>query len=274
MPGVAWGALLAARKPLHAATLPPLAVTLDAVRVDPARVARYREVCGAAADGPVPPVFAHVLAAPAQLTLLTHRDFPLRVLGTVHVRNRCRMTRPLVPGEVVGIGARPGGLRETPRGLEYELVTEVTDSRGAVVWEGTSTYLLVDRTLARLQQGVHVEAQQFDELEPIAVPANIGRRYGGVSGDLNPIHVHPVLARLFGFPRALAHGMWTLARALAALESRLPQAAMTVEVSFRKPLFVPASVVLHWTDGPDGIRFAVRSAGGDATHAQGLIGSA
>jgi hypothetical protein len=262
------------RKPLHATALPPLAVTLDAVGVEPARVARYREVCGAATGGPVPPVFAYVLAAPAQLTLLTHRDFPLRVLGTVHVRNRSRLMRPLVAGEVVGIGARPGGLRETPRGLEYELVTEVTDSKGAVVWEGLSTYLLVDRTLARVQRGVHVEAQQFDELEPIAVPADIGRRYGGVSGDLNPIHMHPVLARLFGFPRALAHGMWTLARALAALESRLPRTAMTVDVWFRKPLFTPASVVLHWTDDGQGIRFAVRSAGGDATHAQGSITSA
>jgi len=268
---VAWRALLAARKPFHAEALPSLEVRVEGVRVDPARVALYRRVCGASADGPVPPMFAHVLAGPAQLTVLTHRDYPLRVLGTVHLRNRCRQARPFRPGEVVEVLARTGEVRESPRGTEHELVTEVRDDGGDVVWSGVSTLLAVDRRLPRARP-VAQDAPRHDHLETFKVPADVGRRYGRLSGDLNPIHVHPVLARLFGFPRAVAHGMWTLGRSLAALESRLPGGSMVVDVSFRRPLFIPATVALRWSDGGDEIRFAVTSADGALTHAEGAVG--
>ncbi|WP_258038084.1 MaoC/PaaZ C-terminal domain-containing protein, partial [Streptomyces sp. SM5] len=51
------------------------------------------------------------------------------------------------------------------------------------------------------------------------LPGDLGRRYGAVSGDRNPIHLHPLTARLFGFPRHIAHGMWTVARCLAEAET-------------------------------------------------------
>ena len=86
------------------------------------------------------------------------------------------------------------------------------------------------------------------------VPGDIGRRYGGVSGDLNPIHLHPLSARLFGFPRAIAHGMWTKARAVAAMEAKLPE-AFAVDVGFRKPLLLPGKAAF----GIDEDRFAVTS---------------
>jgi len=84
----------------------------------------------------------------------------------------------------------------------------------------------------------------------------LGRRYASVSGDRNPIHMHASSARLFGFPQAIAHGMWTKARALAALESTLPD-AYTVDVSFRKPILLPGRVTFDVRD--DG-SFTVRSA--------------
>ena len=75
------------------------------------------------------------------------------------------------------------------------------------------------------------------------VPADIGRRYADVSGDHNPIHLHPLTARLFGFRRAIAHGMWSMARCLAFYEGRLP-AAYTVDVRFKLPILLPATVAL------------------------------
>ena len=53
-------------------------------------------------------------------------------------------------------------------------------------------------------------------------PADIGRRYGLVSGDMNPIHLSAPSAKLFGFRQAIAHGLWTKARALAAMLPRQP----------------------------------------------------
>jgi acyl dehydratase len=102
------------------------------------------------------------------------------------------------------------------------------------------------------------------------VPGDIGRRYAAVSGDVNPMHLHPLAARASGFPRTVAHGMWTHARALAALEPRLPD-AYAVRVAFRSPLLVPATV--RFLAGREGERwaFTVRADRGERTHLEGAV---
>jgi acyl dehydratase len=103
------------------------------------------------------------------------------------------------------------------------------------------------------------------------LPGDLGRRYAAVSGDRNPIHMHDVAAKLLGFPRTIAHGMWTKARCLAALESRLPR-AFAVEARFRKPVLLPSTVAFGATDEDGGaIGFAVRAARDGAPHLDGRI---
>ncbi|MDX3161552.1 MaoC/PaaZ C-terminal domain-containing protein, partial [Streptomyces scabiei] len=86
---------------------------------------------------------------------------------------------------------------------------------------------------------------------------DVGRRYGAVSGDRNPIHLHPLGARLFGFPRAIAHGMWTVARCLA--EHGTPPATR-VRAEFRAPVSLPGTVT-YAADGQTWGGFELR---GDA----------
>lgn len=100
------------------------------------------------------------------------------------------------------------------------------------------------------------------------LPGDLGRRYAAVSGDRNPIHMHSLLAKPLGFPRAIAHGMWTKTRCLAALESRLPE-AFGVDVRFRKPILLPARVVFTSTGQGRQIDFAVRDAKRGAPHLEG-----
>jgi acyl dehydratase len=98
----------------------------------------------------------------------------------------------------------------------------------------------------------------------------LGRRYGAVSGDRNPIHMHALSAKALGFPRAIAHGMWTKARCLAALESTLPD-AFGVEVRFRKPILLPARVEFASTTNDGETDFAVRDAKRGTPHLDGRI---
>ena len=91
-----------------------------------------------------------------------------------------------------------------------------------------------------------------------------------MSGDFNPIHMHPLSARLFGFPSAIAHGMWTKARSLAALGPQLP-GAFTVEVAFRRPLLLPATVTFGEAREPGRIRFGVRDIERGRSHLDGLL---
>jgi acyl dehydratase len=102
------------------------------------------------------------------------------------------------------------------------------------------------------------------------VPDDAGRRYAKVSGDVNPIHLSGLTAKAFGFKRAIAHGMWVKARALAALSGRLPE-AMAVDVVFRKPLLLPSTVTLSTAPVDGGWDLAVRNTGSGAEHLLGTV---
>jgi len=102
------------------------------------------------------------------------------------------------------------------------------------------------------------------------VPRDIGRRYAAVSGDVNPIHLNPLTARLFGFRRAIAHGMWLKARCLAALEGRLPD-HLTATVEFKSPLLLPSTVAFFSASTDSGWTIAVSQGGTGRPHLTGTV---
>jgi acyl dehydratase len=89
-----------------------------------------------------------------------------------------------------------------------------------------------------------------------------------VAGDYNPIHLTPVTAKALGFPRHLAHGMWTKARCIAAMENRLPD-AVRVDVAFKKPVFLPSSVAFGSAKVTGGLAFSLHKRGSDTLHLVG-----
>jgi acyl dehydratase len=100
--------------------------------------------------------------------------------------------------------------------------------------------------------------------------ADLGRRYAAVSGDVNPIHLYRLAAKAFGFPRQIAHGMWSTARCLAALQPRLPD-TFELTVSLRKPVLLPGTVSFGARADGDGWVFGLRDAKEDRLH---LVGTA
>ena len=256
----------------RAADLPDRTLTLDEVRIDRDRLAAYDRVCGFTLRDRVPATYPHVLAFPLHLQLITDPRFPLPPLGLVHVGNRIVQHRPLDVREPLVISVRAADLRPHRRGRQFDLVTEARVDR-ELVWEGTSTNLRVERP-AESGEARHAERAE-ESLPAVArwrVPGDAGRRYAAVSGDYNPIHLHRFSARLLGFRAANAHGMWTHARCLAALEPLLPD-GYGVEVAFKRPLVLPATVELgERRDAATGaIGFAVRDAVDGTPHLDGLL---
>ena len=130
-------------------------------------------------------------------------------------------------------------LEDHPKGRQFTLVTEAQRGRRAGVGG------LLHQPAPRQERGPGgAKGSRRQPPPPSAdwkLDGGLGRRYAAASGDRNPIHMHDLSAKLFGFPRAIAHGMWTKARALAALEGRLPD-AYEVDVAFKKPILLPATV--------------------------------
>jgi len=104
-----------------------------------------------------------------------------------------------------------------------------------------------------------------------AVDAGMGRRYASVSGDYNPIHLSALSAKLFGFKKAIVHGMWSKARCLAALKDQLPDTAYRVQASFHRPLFLPSNVLFYSQKQSDKTLFSIFNQTGEQAHMDGCI---
>lgn len=239
------------------ATLPTDRLTLPAAPAAPGPLAAYRDICGfpAPESGPLPLTYPHVLAFPLAMRLMTARRFPLPVVGLVHTWIEIVARRPVQSDEPLELTLYAAELTPHRRGTEVTMVTEARVA-GTLVWESRSGYLSRHATNAT---GSTREADGSPTLPAVAewrLPGDLGRRYGAVSGDRNPIHLHPLTARLFGFPRAIAHGMWTVARCLAEADGQ-PGEIRSVRADFRAPVLLPAAVT--YAADPAGNAFALRS---------------
>ena len=127
-------------------------------------------------------------------------------------------------GETVTVTTRADEVRPHPKGRTVDVVTSV-DAGGEVVWESTRPTCgagVDDRRRRRRPTASDARSRRVGVTWRLA--GDLGRRYAAVSGDHNPIHLYPLTAKALGFPRQIAHGMWSLARCVAALENRLPDA--------------------------------------------------
>lgn len=214
------------------------------VSINPRHVAAYRKVCGFADSPILPATYPHILAFGLQMQLLTDKHFPFPLLGLIHLSNRIRIHRPLGGVSELSVGVHTQNLQPHPKGATFDLITTVEDSLG-LLWEAQSRMLCRGVKLGgEAQEDAQPSPTQVSELSRWKAPADIGRRYARVSGDYNPIHLSALTAKLFGFPQAIAHGLWNKAHTLAALGEHLPAANVEINVEFRKPVRLPSEVTL------------------------------
>ncbi|HEY6779555.1 MAG TPA: MaoC/PaaZ C-terminal domain-containing protein [Thermoleophilaceae bacterium] len=279
--------------------VPELELSLRGAQAEPERVAAYARVCGFTLADALPATFPHVLAFPLHMAVMADGRFPLGAVGLVHVSNRIVQHRPVRSGEALDLRVHATPLEPHPRGRTFTIGSEARVG-DELVWEGVSTMLRRGRgsdatgsaadgagderspkdatvvdSIAKDAGGEPSGADAADAPVPPAnaewrLPGDLGRRYASVSGDRNPIHMHALTAKPLGFPRAIAHGMWTKARCLAALESRLPD-SFAVEVRFRRPILLPGTVVFASEPDGDAIAFAVRGARSGEPHLEGRV---
>jgi acyl dehydratase len=254
-------------------TVPDLVLERRGVGTDPKHLATYSEVCQFGRGDTLPATYPHMAAFALHMTLMTDTAFPFAPVGLVHLRNRITQHRPIGVDETFDVSVTAADLRPHPKGRLVDVLTTVSID-GEAVWEEVTTLFSRGRgggDEASSPPLAGVEAP--DGVVHWKLPGDLGRRYGAVSGDRNPIHLYPITAKAFGFPRNIAHGMWTKARALAALQNRLPD-AFTIDVEFKKPIFLPSTVVFGSRADGEVITLGVTSAPKPTTHLVGRISPA
>lgn len=201
----------------------------------------------------LPSVLVHILGFPLQLQLMTREDFPLQLMGLVHLSNQVEHHQPIAPGQPLRMRTHAENLRPHRKGTQVDIVTEVFDAQASgagaeePLWRGVSTYL---------SRGVFLAGKPDRREKPRSgggftppsktaqwsLGADEGRRYAAVSGDYNPIHLSGLSAKALGMPKAIIHGMYAAAR---VLEGREPDAAgHSWSISFEAPVTLPGKVAV------------------------------
>jgi acyl dehydratase len=233
--------------------LPRREAFVEGVRCRPEQLVAYQRLMGDTVRDELPSVLMHGLGFPLALWLLSRPDFPLPLLGLVHLRNEVRHLRPVRPDEVLSVSASAEELRAHHAGTTVTVRTRLFVGEEPV-WEGLSLYLAKGVRLAGS------EVPPAPRREPLLPPAttarwrldaSTGRRFAAVLGDYNPIHLSALSAKALGFKAPIAHGMYLAGRALAQCAPHGRGYAW--EIEFATPVFLPGTVDVNRSSGPGGV---------------------
>jgi acyl dehydratase len=229
--------------------LPHVQHTVADVQVSLEHVTTFQHLLHGTVRDTLPSVFVHSVAFPVVMSVLTRPDFPLPLLGMVHLGNRVGHLRSIDFSEPLTVTAWAENLAGHHAGTCVDVRVDV-QATGENVWEGTSTYLAKGLYLPGLDKTSRPERQDFVPPQPTAkwrLGPEAGREYAAVSGDFNPIHLSALSAKILGLKRSIAHGMYLAARVINSVEAVAAE-PFAWDIEFAAPVFLPATVALRIED--------------------------
>ena len=256
------------KKPKGEKVLPQVEYVVDSFKVDQKHLKAYNEVCGFKNNGYIPAIYLAVLSQSLQMHMMTQEAFPFAILGLVHIRNQIKQTRKVGVNEQLSLSCKFGELQAHDKGVQFDFITTAKVGN-EVVMEGTTTYLARQKNNGKVAAKVaESKAPAYEMQAEWNVSENTGRRYALTSGDFNLIHIHAITAKAFGFKQAIAHGMWSKAKALASLT--LPD-SYEADVWFKLPMYLPSKVEFLTANEAKNIEFLIRNTKNQKPHVSGSI---
>jgi len=246
-------AAMAARRRLlgnhDTSVLPAESHEVRGVAVNVENLTAYQHLIGETASDVLPAGFIHAIAFPLAMSVMNRDDFPLPLLGMIHLRNSVEQRSPLVFTDLLDMTAKVENLRGHRAGTQVDVVAEVRPAGpGEVHWRGVSTYLAKGVFLPGIDKPTAIPAKSdFTAPDPTALwqlGVDAGRAYAAVSGDFNPIHLSVLSAKALGLRRSIAHGMYLASRALADVGPARGDSFIW-DVDFEAPVFLPSRVALE-----------------------------
>lgn len=269
----AYARVLLGKKPYiapAASVIEPVELEVRRIVLSTSHLQRYREACAVPRSAGFPPAYLHVVAMPVHMQLFIARNFPVKVLGLIHLRNTIRVLGEVDMKAPLRLRVHFDTLRLTDFGQEYDFTTSY-DQDGAIVWEEMSTMFARGNTAPKegskrptIERSTHPASGVATET--LEVAENTGWRYAQVSGDFNPIHLTARTAKMFGFKQAVAHGMWSLGRCLASAASQLPAGKMQIDTQFKLPVYIPSQALARTWPADNGVDISMCTTRGDRLH--------
>lgn len=257
------------KKPKGEKVLPQVEYVVDSFKVDQKHLKAYNQVCGFKNNGYIPAIYLAVLSQSLQMHMMTQEAFPFAILGLVHIRNQVKQNRKVGVNEQLTLSCKFGEVKPHDKGVQFDFITTAKVGNEVVV-EALTTYLARQKIAGSNAAAKAPEsaAPEYKAAAEWDVSENTGRRYALTSGDFNLIHIHAVTAKAFGFKQAIAHGMWSKAKALSNLS--LPD-AYEADVWFKLPMYLPSKVEFLTAQQGKDTEFLIRNAKSQKPHVAGSV---
>ncbi len=231
--------------------LPVVSHEVRNVLADVGNLTAYQHLVGETASDILPAGYVHALAFPVSMSVMNRDDFPLPLLGMIHLRNHAEQHAPILFSEPLDIRSWAEKLAGHRAGTQLDVLAEVRSaSSGDLLWRGVSTYLAKGVFLPGIDKPGNSSGSpgsgDFSPPDPTALwqlGLDTGRNYATVSGDFNPIHLSVLSAKALGLRGSIAHGMYLASRALADVGA-VKSDSFAWDVTFEAPVFLPARVAL------------------------------
>ncbi len=207
---------------------------------------------GVVGQNSAPSVTVHITAFALSTAMMAERRFPLPLMGLVHVQHKVWHMSDVPIDQPVRISTWAQNIMPHHAGTTVEIWVQIHDTRtDKLLWQSMAIYLSKAVVIPGAQKPDRPAREPF--LPPMMtgqwdLPRDIGRRYGAISGDRNPIHLSNLTAKALGMPGAIAHGMYAAGKMLAGRETLAPY---TWAIEFASPMRLPSKVAVNYRQDGD-----------------------
>jgi hypothetical protein len=214
--------------------------------LDAGLLKRYIDYFGFPVQDKVPLSFLYLVAQRAQIALMLDRRFGLPLPGIVHFDNHLLLHSEIDPraGFLLEVSAF---IQAKAEGSLFPVLSVDFFQEGRQVAACKSGYFVRrKRSGKKKERKEEVFSFPVAYEEPWRLPGRTGWEYARLSGDFNPIHLSRLFARLAGFRSRIIHGWYSLSRGVAAIQKQSGAPFWSIDVNFKKPLFIPGRALLRY----------------------------
>lgn len=243
------------------------------VMIDQVRLQSYKEFFNFSSEFPFS--FFYILAQRAQLSVMLNKEFTIAIPGLIHLNNNLEILTEVDFESQFNIEVQ-GKVNSKTSGSLFPNFDVKFLQNGKIVAKCSSGYLAKRKKKSKsdstgkketnipiFNDAIHSETWELSK--------SLGKSYGKVSGDSNPIHTSKLFAKFAGFKRPIIQGWYSASRVIQSANS-LIQNISSIEVHFNKPIYLPSSVQLDLFKQTDELyNFNVNSPNEGLTHLYGLL---
>ncbi|EAT13172.1 hypothetical protein HF888_06760 [Bermanella marisrubri] len=222
-----------------------LAIRLNDNVIETQHLYKFQSFVGLQESNHIPVAYLQLLSFRLQLKLLLDKRLPFPVMGLVHLSSKMDTLKTIHHQKSIDFVSSVESIEHTDKGICTCILTQAYQN-DRLVWQSFNDYLYRTPQPKKQPQSGHNNKNGNSEFVKTEanweVPANLGRRYAALTGDANPIHLCALSAKLFGFKRAIAHGMCM--GLLAVYRCTQSENIKSLSLTFKKPVYLPNKVAL------------------------------